>query len=447
MNTNRSFSIGFLCILLWVSSGNAESFEILQLPSSAAVTGVAFSTDSTGLITVDDTLVYHIQSPPGTPVTFYEQATVGVQNDFPNYHPVNDYVTAPVWASDSTIVMIREATGSASHQEILGSRDRGVSWALLTPVWHPDLLYQILAVPQTWVYCIYLTDIYGEPAITRRLATTLQYPAPASSRLDTMPHPPLTGVAAAVTSEHLLLASTSDSLVEFNYVADTVTMWLPQLEQETLSGNFLTLYSNAQEMVLGRYGDQTLRSTDAGRTWSPVTPQHNFTAIDWTWSNAVYSQWRDSLWYSLDAGSTWTNTGIHFPPDMQVWDVVADRWLWVGGDSGRVYRQNLQYPDQITGPAQNVPRSIALHAYPNPFNASTLLRFELSQAAAVRLRVVNVRGKQVWAQTFRRQPAGSYSIPWAGINQAGATVASGIYFVLLEVNGRLRGQTKVILLQ
>lgn len=65
--------------------------------------------------------------------------------------------------------------------------------------------------------------------------------------------------------------------------------------------------------------------------------------------------------------------------------------------------------------------------YPNPFNPSTTFRYGLSKPGQVTLRVYNVLGKLVKTIIDEHQTEGYHEVGWDGKNEAGATVASGIY--------------------
>jgi len=78
-----------------------------------------------------------------------------------------------------------------------------------------------------------------------------------------------------------------------------------------------------------------------------------------------------------------------------------------------------------------------LPASPNPFRLSTSIRFELSQAASVRLEIFDVRGARVAVlMEGNLLPAGGHSNPWDGRDHAGRLAPSGIYLVRLEAGRR-----------
>ena len=65
--------------------------------------------------------------------------------------------------------------------------------------------------------------------------------------------------------------------------------------------------------------------------------------------------------------------------------------------------------------------------YPNPFNPSTDIRYDLSEAAQVRLAVYKANGQEVKALFSGYQQPGSYTCSWDGRTYQGINAASGVY--------------------
>jgi hypothetical protein len=90
----------------------------------------------------------------------------------------------------------------------------------------------------------------------------------------------------------------------------------------------------------------------------------------------------------------------------------------------------------------SLPTVYALYPnYPNPFNATTTLRFDLPQAGHVKLVVFNVMGQAVAMVAEGMYPAGRHSLSFDATN-----LPSGMYFVKLEA-GSYRGLQKMLLLK
>ena len=70
-------------------------------------------------------------------------------------------------------------------------------------------------------------------------------------------------------------------------------------------------------------------------------------------------------------------------------------------------------------------------SYPNPFNPSTIIPYELTEAARVRLDVFNLLGQRVTTLVDDEQVAGSYTARWDARDASGQGVASGVYLYRL----------------
>lgn len=84
--------------------------------------------------------------------------------------------------------------------------------------------------------------------------------------------------------------------------------------------------------------------------------------------------------------------------------------------------------------------------HPNPFNPSTTLAFSLAQDAEVTLRIFDVCGALVRTLVDEHRAKGVHRIRWDGTNEAGAPVASGVYFYKL-VAGSFSDTKKMTLLK
>ena len=83
--------------------------------------------------------------------------------------------------------------------------------------------------------------------------------------------------------------------------------------------------------------------------------------------------------------------------------------------------------------------------YPNPFNPTTLIRYELSEESPVRLIIYNVTGQEIKLLIDEEQSAGYKSVTWDGRDNDGRAVATGIYFYRLNVRGFSQTKKMVLL--
>ena len=128
---------------------------------------------------------------------------------------------------------------------------------------------------------------------------------------------------------------------------------------------------------------------------------------------------------------------------IKVDEYVGDNW-WVYDNNISDHRPvaiKLHF-DLNTGLADFSATKPSFSNYPNPFNPETSFSFNLKNAGNVSLKIYNVNGALVEVLEAGNRPAGENRIAW---NAAGK--ASGIYFSVLEVNGKTFNKTKCLLIK
>ena len=95
-------------------------------------------------------------------------------------------------------------------------------------------------------------------------------------------------------------------------------------------------------------------------------------------------------------------------------------------------------PAGTTGVPPGPPRELALSPpVPNPSRGAATLRLALPRAAEVALVVYDQQGRAVRTLARGGLPAGEHPVAWDGRDDAGRVVASALYFVRLEAEGRV----------
>jgi len=77
--------------------------------------------------------------------------------------------------------------------------------------------------------------------------------------------------------------------------------------------------------------------------------------------------------------------------------------------------------------------------YPNPFNPTTMIQYQLPQAATVSLKVFNTLGEEVSVLVNEHKEAGTYQARW------NATTPSGVYFYRLQAGGYVETKKMILL--
>jgi len=89
--------------------------------------------------------------------------------------------------------------------------------------------------------------------------------------------------------------------------------------------------------------------------------------------------------------------------------------------------------DQELADLSPLPSRTALHQnFPNPFNPSTVIRYDVAQAGPVSVRIYNLAGAMVKTVFSGHAEPGGYEFVWPGVDEHGRRVASGVYFFRLE---------------
>jgi hypothetical protein len=84
--------------------------------------------------------------------------------------------------------------------------------------------------------------------------------------------------------------------------------------------------------------------------------------------------------------------------------------------------------------------------FPNPFNPSTKIAFELPEASKVKLVIYDALGRELRTLTDEEHPAGYIELVWDGRNDGGTAISSGIYFFRLSA-AKWNSVKKMILLR
>ena len=97
--------------------------------------------------------------------------------------------------------------------------------------------------------------------------------------------------------------------------------------------------------------------------------------------------------------------------------------------------------------AVSIPEKIAVYpVYPNPFNAQTVIRFELPATAETIIRIHDITGKEVWSNRGNTHySAGSHTVIWNGTGFKGNLLPTGIYIATTKIDNYLNTQKMILL--
>jgi hypothetical protein len=207
--------------------------------------------------------------------------------------------------------------------------------------------------------------------------------------------------------------------------------------------------------ILGRL------STDGGETWggeirltynqkadesSPVVYGNRLNVM---WHDLRYRNYPDHLneishSFSYDDGSTWSPVEMitphpgpaYYPTPGVDWESGGIHFFYkefIDGADHMFYMYGSNFTGIEDEKTPNLPESPAiLTNYPNPFNESTTIKYQLSNNSDVRLSIYNLLGEKITDLVDERQPAGEHEIAWDA-----SEYSSGIYLYKLTAGDKV----------
>jgi hypothetical protein len=92
------------------------------------------------------------------------------------------------------------------------------------------------------------------------------------------------------------------------------------------------------------------------------------------------------------------------------------------------------------------PMEFALHAnYPNPFNPTTKIIYDLAQDSEVRLDIFDLRGRNVKTLVNTSQIAGRHLAQWNATDNFGQPVSAGVYLYRLYAGNKVFTQKMILM--
>jgi hypothetical protein len=246
-------------------------------------------------------------------------------------------------------------------------------------------------------------------------------------------------VQVDLMSHHLLggknLVFILDALWATDHELDKPVKWaMPPFNNDWMSSIFCSL----DEVAIESVGYDFLRS-EFTPARGLATYVQQVGVDDYLHQAADSTTWPAGIMYDPDStGSPIPSIGVH-----EHWNNLTDMQYSrnLGTGSGI---ELLRMPQVVNGITETIrpARTYQLYSnYPNPFNPSTIIGFELLQAGRVTLRVFDVQGREVATIVEGTLPAGFHTRTFDG-----SGLASGMYFYRL-IAGSFIQTRKMLLLR
>ncbi len=130
-----------------------------------------------------------------------------------------------------------------------------------------------------------------------------------------------------------------------------------------------------------------------------------------------------------------------------VYDTVTDSMITIVDDASGPMFWVGESEVSIVEPSDNLPEQFVLYPnYPNPFNPTTTLRYDLPEDAQVRIFIYDLIGHVVRTLVNTHQTAGFKSVVWDATNDLGQPVSAGMYLYRVSA-GDFHSVKKMVLLK
>jgi hypothetical protein len=139
--------------------------------------------------------------------------------------------------------------------------------------------------------------------------------------------------------------------------------------------------------------------------------------------------------------SAWMGHTIHFRFRIRTDDALGDRGIHID-------RLRVLTGMDVATPDKPIPAAYTYKiegSYPNPFNPSTTINYEVAQAGQATLVIFNTLGEEVRRFDVRAAAAGPQRLIWDGSAANGAQVSTGVYYVQLRGGGTISTHKMVLL--
>jgi len=174
----------------------------------------------------------------------------------------------------------------------------------------------------------------------------------------------------------------------------------------------------------------------------PTAVSNDFGGAVVTWAEVSTGIGRTQRLRRSDGASMWTDGGVRVGPALSFATMSdsAGGALVAWGVDSTIYASRIApgggtyVTDVPESPAPGSPTSLG-PVYPNPFNPTVTIHFNLARACRARIHIYDPSGRLVRTLLNMELVAGPQTIRWDGSNDLGHRVASGVYFCRLEASG------------
>ena len=162
--------------------------------------------------------------------------------------------------------------------------------------------------------------------------------------------------------------------------------------------------------------------------------------ISYDWEHPPVMKFDPPLHFSIGDGIELEATYYNDTDETVQWGLLSvDEMMIAFG----LYYEGEQLKNDIK---ELMPDRLVLHSnFPNPFNPTTTLRYDLPQSGIVNITIHNVKGELVKTLLNSYQNAGFKSILWNATNDRNKPVSAGIYLYTIQTQEAMQTKKMILL--
>ena len=255
-------------------------------------------------------------------------------------------------------------------------------------------------------------------------------------------------------SQNRTWVATSKGLVMHNYDSEN---WLLVTKEQGVPFERITTITIDKEDVVwigSSYSQDTNLASFKDSTWTTYSTDNSQLPIDKI--HTIEVDMNNVKWIGTDSGvsrfdgETWTtftteNSGLC---DNYVNGIAIEKnnTIWFGTNNG-VSKYTGEVIPTFVDEEETKPQALPLiKSYPNPFNPSTTIEFDLPETGMAALTIYNIAGQKVRELLDGYTSAGMHRVVWNGSDDSGHAVSAGVYIARLKA-GEVTATGKMVLVR
>ncbi|MCF7913382.1 MAG: T9SS type A sorting domain-containing protein, partial [Candidatus Cloacimonetes bacterium] len=251
-----------------------------------------------------------------------------------------------------------------------------------------------------------------------------------------------------------IVPNTDIIVIKLDVTGDTLWTYRKDGSGDSDSGNWIIENSENNLLVMGKirmpstYGYLNLLNLDGSIIWEEIVGDNNiwyehFYAIDLPECNSfllstAYRVYKCDYYYNIE----WISGNL-----LPWFQKINNEYIfYIGGIDGVHLRKTdnsvVEIDDSCITSIQK------LYCYPNPFNPEVTISFTASEFIEnAFINIYNAKGQRVRELRIMGKELGTNSVVWDGCDDRGIRMASGIYFVTLNLNGKTLDFKKITMIK